>query len=75
MVDITEVVGPFILGVPLRAWPALLLWLLGTIVLPWILVYYLLWKIEKSGVKRRGACGKVFRLECDSEYELPEVNR
>ncbi len=60
-VNITEIVGPFILGIPLRAWPALLLWIVGTIVVPWFIGIYLLWRVEKSGVRRWGASGKLFK--------------
>ena len=60
-VEITRIVGPFVLGVPMRAWPALLLWIVGTIIVPWLMAIYLLWRIEKTGVKRWGASGKLFK--------------
>ena len=61
VVEITKIVGPFILGVPMRAWPALLFCIVGTIIVPWVVAIYLLWRIEKSGVKRWAASGKLFK--------------
>jgi hypothetical protein len=45
--------------IPNQAWGPFLLWILVTVIqIPWII--WCLGKIEKSGVKRWGACGRLF---------------
>lgn len=47
------------LGIPLQAWGPFLLWIFVIVIqIPWI--FYCLNKIEKSGVKRWGATGRLF---------------
>ena len=37
-----------------------MLWYLGAVIFTWALGIFLLWRIEKSGVKRWGATGRLF---------------
>lgn len=51
--------------VPRETYGPFLLWILVTVgQLPWVL--YCLHRIEKSGLARLGACGKLFRV-CEKD--------